>query len=30
VEFDHKGWQEICLAEGGKVNCIPLKQASPK
>jgi len=29
VEFDHKGWQEICLAENGKVKCIQLKQASP-
>ena len=29
VEFDHRGWQEICLAENGKVKCIQLKQASP-
>lgn len=29
VEFDHKGWQEICLAANGAVQCIPLKQPSP-
>jgi hypothetical protein len=29
VEFDHRGWQELCWAPNGKVECVPLKQASP-
>lgn len=29
VEFDHHGWQEICLAEKGAVKCVSLKQPSP-
>jgi hypothetical protein len=31
VEFDHHGWQEICIAPDGKnVECIPLAKASPR
>jgi hypothetical protein len=31
VEFDHLGWQEICIAPDGKnVECIPLAKASPR
>jgi len=30
VEFDHHGWQEICLAENGKAKCVPLVKASPQ
>jgi hypothetical protein len=31
VEFDHRGWQEICWTpDGKKVQCQPLKQASPR
>jgi hypothetical protein len=30
VEFDHRGWQEICWTPDYKhVKCDPLKQASP-
>jgi hypothetical protein len=30
VEFDHKGWQEICIADNGKAKCLPLAKASPR
>jgi hypothetical protein len=31
VEFDHKGWAEICWTpDGKKVVCEKLKQASPR
>jgi hypothetical protein len=30
VEFDHKGWQEICIEDSGRASCRPLSKASPK
>jgi hypothetical protein len=30
VEFDHHGWQEICIEDNGRAICRSLAKASPK